>query len=260
MLTDQEEQRKRWAEHFRELLSEMPDIEPADTPLQVNENRPSKVEIKKAIRHLKNGRAAGPDGISSEAVKADLNTLTKMLHELFGKIWETDEIPDDWKEGYLVKLPKKGDLKERKNWRGIMLLSTAGKVLNRIILKKLKAELEKRLWDEQGGFRKEKSCTDQIATLRIIVEQCLEWNSPVYATFVDYEKAFDSVDREVLWKLLRHYGIPEKYIILIQKTYVKWTCRVIHNGVLSELIEMLTGVLVIDWIMRQTMGKHRDGT
>jgi len=63
-----------------------------------------------------------------------------------------------------------------------------------------------------------------------------------------------------LWKLLRHYGIPEKYIILIQKTYEKWTRRVIHNGVLSELIEMLTEVLVIDWIMRQTMGKHRDGT
>jgi len=64
--------------------------------LQVNENRPSKVEIKKAIRRLKNGRAAGPDCIPSEAIKADLNTSTKMLHELFGKIWETDEMPDEW--------------------------------------------------------------------------------------------------------------------------------------------------------------------
>ena len=158
-LTDQEEQRKRWAEHFRELLnrplpSEMPEIEPADTPLQVNENRPSKVEIKKTIRYLKNGRATGPNGRPSEAIKADLNTLTKMLHELFGKIWETDEIPDDWKEGHLIK---KGDLKECKNWRGIMLLSTAGKVLNRIILERLKAELDKRLRDEQGGFQKERS-------------------------------------------------------------------------------------------------------
>jgi len=55
--------------------------------------------MKKAIRHLRNGRAAGPDGIPSEAIKADLNISTKMLHELFGKIWEIDEIPDDWKEG-----------------------------------------------------------------------------------------------------------------------------------------------------------------
>jgi len=50
------------------------------------------------------------------------------------------------------------------------------------------------------------------------------------------------IDREVLWKLLRHYDMPEKYITLIQKTYEKCTCRVIHNGVLSELFEMLTGV------------------
>ncbi|KAL9952861.1 hypothetical protein ACROYT_G040182 [Oculina patagonica] len=135
----------------------------------------------------------------------------------------------------------------------------------------MKVEVDKRLREEQAGFRKDRSCTDQIATLRIILEQSLEWNSPVYATFVDYEKAFDSVDREVLWKLLRHYGIPEKYITLIQKTYEECTCRVIHNGVLSELFEMLTGVrqgcllspflflLVIDWIMRRTTEKHQDG-
>ena len=78
-----------------------------------------------------------------------------MLHELFGKIWETNEIPDDCKEGY------RGGL-------------------------------------EQAGFREDMSCTDKIATLRSILEQSLKWNSPVYATFVDYENAFNSVDREVL--------------------------------------------------------------
>ena len=99
------------------------------------------------------------------------------------------------------------------------------------------------------------------------MEQSLEWISPVYTAFVDYEKAFDSVDMEVLWKPLRHYGIPEKFIILIQNTYEKCNCRVSHKGVLSELIEMLTEVrqgcllflLVIDWIMRQTTKKHRGG-
>ena len=51
-----------------------------------------------------------------------------------------------------------------------MFLSTAGKVLNRIILERLKSELDKRMRDEQAGFRKDRSCTDHIATLRIIVE------------------------------------------------------------------------------------------
>ena len=115
-------------------------------------------------------------------------------------------------------------------------------MLNIIVLERLKVVVDKQLRDEQAGFRKEGSCMDHIATLRIILEQLLEWNSPSYTTIVDFEKAFNSVDRDTLWKLLRHYGIPEKYITLLQKTYDNCSCRVIHNGVLSELIEMLTGV------------------
>ena len=94
-------------------------------------------------------------------------------------------------------------------------------MLNRIILERLKAEADDRLRDEEAGFRKERSSTGHIATLSIIVEQSLGWNSPVFVTFVDYEKG-----RVVLWKLLRHYGISEKCIVLIQKSYEKCICRV----------------------------------
>ncbi|VDP27475.1 unnamed protein product [Schistosoma margrebowiei] len=70
--------------------------------------------------------------------------------------------------------------------------------------------VDAQLRDQQAGFRKDRSCTDQIAALRIIVEQSIEWNSSLYINFIDYEKAFDSVDRTILWKLLRHYGVPQK--------------------------------------------------
>ncbi|VDP24700.1 unnamed protein product [Schistosoma margrebowiei] len=71
---------------------------------------------------------------------------------------------------------------------------------------------------------------DQIATLRIIVEQPVEWNSSLYINFIDYEKAFDSVDRRMLWKLLRHYGVPENIVNIIRNSYDGLQCKVVHGG------------------------------
>ena len=96
-----------------------------------------------------------------------------------------------------------------------MLLSIPGKVLARVILERLKNALDKKLQEEQEGFRQDRSCTDHIATMRIIVEQSLEWQTPLYSVFVDFRKAFDSVDREVIWKLMHHYGFPPKFVNII---------------------------------------------
>nr|KAG5697245.1 hypothetical protein BaRGS_028981 [Batillaria attramentaria] len=275
-LTTTEEQLKRWAEHFRELLNRPipetpPDIPPAETELPINCDKPSKAEIRKAIMTLRNGKAAGPDEIPAEAIKADTETAVNMLHSLFSKIWEKEEVPAQWKEGIVIKLPKKGDLRDCSNYRGIMLLSVPGKVLNRILLERMREAVDPMLRDQQAGFRRNGSCADQIASLRIIVEQSLEWNSPLYINFIDYEKAFDSVDREALWKLLRHYGVPGKIISLIQCTYKDMSCRIAHAGQLSESFEVKTGVrqgcllspflflLVIDWIMKTTTTGRKNG-
>ena len=110
-----------------------------------------------------------------------------------------------------------------------MLLSVPGKVLNRVILDRLKTGVDAKLRDHQAGFRKDLSCTDQIATQRIIVEQSMEWDSSLYINFVDYEKAFDSLDRDTLWKLLQHYGIPNKLISLIRNSYEDMACRQDHS-------------------------------
>ncbi|XP_052238344.1 uncharacterized protein LOC127849637 [Dreissena polymorpha] len=95
-------------------------------------------EISSAIKQLKYGNTAGLDSIPAEALKADVVTSVELLHPLFSKIWEEEEIPIEWKEVYLIKLPKKGDLSSCSNYRGITLLSIPGKVNNRILLNRIK--------------------------------------------------------------------------------------------------------------------------
>ena len=111
-LTTSKEQLKRWAEHFRELLNRPtpdspPDIPSAETELPISCDKPSKTEIKKAIVTLRSGKAAGPNEIQGEAIKGDIETAVSMLYSLFSKIWEKEEVPAQWKEGIIIKLPKK---------------------------------------------------------------------------------------------------------------------------------------------------------
>ena len=142
-------------------------------------------------------------------------------------------------------------------------MSVVGKVLNRIILLCLQGAVGATLRDQQAGFKKGHPCIDQIATLRIIIEQTIEWNTctSLYINFVDFEKAFDSLDISVLWCLMRHYGITGKFIQIIKNSYDKMTCEVLHAGGLSENFMGNTGfkqgclmapflfLLTIDWIM-----------
>ena len=117
LLIDEKAQLERWKEHFEELLNrpittDPPDIQPRGNTLNINVNRPTKHEIKRAINQLKNGKAAGPDGVPAEAIKADTNISVDMIYNLLGKIWNEESVPSDWKHGHIIKLPKKGDLGE----------------------------------------------------------------------------------------------------------------------------------------------------
>ena len=146
-LTAPKEQLERWREHFEDLFNQPVPLNLADIPsvhrtLNVKLDPPSKAEIERAVKKLKANRAAGPGEIPPEALKADTITTSKALHALFKKIWTSEEMPKDWKYGHLIKLPKKGNLKECSNWRGITLFSVPGKVFSRILLERIRTEVE----------------------------------------------------------------------------------------------------------------------
>ena len=190
--------------------------------------------------------------------------ITNVIHPLFKKIWVEESIPSDWSKGLIIKLAKKGDKKDCNNWRGITLLPTISKIFTSVILKRIQDNLDQQLRKEQAGFRKGKSCKDQIFVLRNIVEQSLEWQTPIYINFIDFEKAFDSVHRNSLWSLLRIYGIPSKIVDIIRILHDGFQCSVVHESTTTDwfgvtsglrqgcLLSPLLFLVAIDWVMRQT--------
>ena len=120
------------------------------------------------------------------------------------------------------------------------------------------------LREEQAGFRPGRSCIDQIFALRNILEQSNEWQSPLIINFIDFQKAFDSVDRKALWRIIELYGIPIKIIDLIKNLYQNSTCTALVNGERTYPFPVNTGVrqgcilspilfcIAIDFVMRTT--------
>ena len=276
VLASTEEQVKRWREYFEEILNRQSESEEhlttRDSPkLKINDKPPSTSEIRRALKELKNGKAAGVDNITAELLKVDTNLTAEALQPLFVNIWNSEEFPEDWMEGIIVKIPKKGDLKECKNWRGINLLCAVSKAFTKIVLNRIAETLEKTIRKQQAGFRANRSCVDHINTLRLILEQSVEWNSPLYILFVDYQVAFDSLDRGSIWVALKNRGVPDKIINIIKKLYDGFKCRVLHNGQLSDPFLTVSGVrqgcllspllflLVLDEVLTNALDTKRRG-
>ncbi|XP_030757826.1 uncharacterized protein LOC115883611 [Sitophilus oryzae] len=139
ILTSKEDQLHRWTEFFSEPQQVTNDID--EVPTSPTENCKSRIatrapsiqEIKQALSQLKTGKATGPDNIPAELFKIHPENIAQLLETIIKSSWETEHIPSTWKEGLIVKLPKKGDLSQYKNWRGITLLNTINMTINKII-------------------------------------------------------------------------------------------------------------------------------
>ena len=176
-------------------------------------------EVQAAITHLKNGKIPGIDGIDAEMLKVDPELAAGYLCTLFEHIRENMKVPDDWKKAMIVKVTKKGVLSKCDNFRGISLLSVPSKVLGRVVIERIKEGIDVKLRCEQAGFREGRGTIEQVFIVRKIIEQSIEWQAPLYINFVDFTKAFDSLDRSRLRKILRHYGIPSELVDLIRAMY-----------------------------------------
>ena len=131
---------------------------------------PTMGEVKATIKMMKRGKAGGADGVTAEILKAEETETPRLLMGIFREKWESETIPEAWKTGLIVKLPKKGDLADCNNWIGVTLLPITSKVFSKIIHTRLAETLDETLDEhirrEQAGFRRGCSCSDHIFTLR----------------------------------------------------------------------------------------------
>ena len=118
----------------------------------------------------------------------------------------------DWKRSVFIPIPKKGNAKECSNYRTITLISHASKVMLKILQARLQQYMNCELLDVQAGFRKGRGTRDWIANIRWIIEKAREFQKNIYFCFIDYAKAFDCVNHNKLWKILKEMEIRTPYL------------------------------------------------
>ena len=127
-------------------------------------------------------------------------------------------------------------------YRGITLLSIAGKLYAKILVMLFQSLSEKHLPESQSGVRPSRGTSDMISTLRQIQEKCREQNLLLYICFVDFRKAFDNVPRDLLWRLLGRYGCPGKFINITKLLHEGMEAQVMIGGELSDTFPVTNGV------------------
>ena len=136
------------------------------------------------------------------------------------QLWKTQQWPQDWKTSVFIPVPKKGNAKGCSNYRTIALISHASKIMLKILQARLQQYMNRELPDAQTGFRKGRGTRDQIANICWIMEKARKFQKNIYFCFIDYAKAFDCVDHNKLWKILKEMGIPDHLTCLLRNLYV----------------------------------------
>ena len=136
------------------------------------------------------------------------------------KIWATCEWPPQWKQSIYIPIFKKGNPKLCANYQTIALIPHASKVLLKIIQMRIEKEMEGIMPEEQAGFRKRRGTRDHIANLRWLMETSREYQQEVFLCFIDYSKAFDCVDHNTLWEVLRKMGVRPHLTHLMRNLYL----------------------------------------
>lgn len=215
---------EEWVQHYKELLTEN---RPEYLHLQgegnlgiggkeilVNEKR-----VSKAVRRLRNGKSSGPEGIYSELIKYGTPKLVSIIPKMFNQCLKGHPIPEMWKLAYISSVHKRGNRKDPKNYRGISVTNTLSRLYGRILKELIEEEVSDSEEEEQSGFRAGRSCTDNVFCLKHLIEKKTAKDQEIHITFIDLQKAYDTVPIVKLWEVLEESGMNRTLIQAVKNIY-----------------------------------------
>jgi len=212
-----------------------------------NQTEPfTREEIQKYVSKLKSGKAMGPDGLPNEFFREGGPNLVNLMYVLFRKIFEVDRAPGNWNESRVCLLHKGGykDKKELKNYRPIAITNAISKVFCGLLNERMTSLVESNnlLSEEQNGFRGDRRGTDNLFILNEVMETYRRKKKKMFCVFLDIEKAYDRIEREVLWEILRRAGFEEKIVNIIKSLYDNTKAKYSLGTLQSDWVESKKGV------------------
>ena len=218
-LTEAEDIKKRWQEYTELYKKDLHNPDNHNAVITHTHLEPDilECEVKWALGSITTNKASGGDGIPAELFQILRDDAVKVLHSICQQIWKTQQWPQDWKRSVFIPIRKKGNAKECSNYLTIALISHGSKVMFKILQVRLQQYVNHELPDVKAGFRKGRGTRGQIANIHWIIEKASEFQKII--CFIDYTKAFDCVDHNKLWKILKEMGIPDHLNCLLRNLY-----------------------------------------
>ena len=201
-------------------------------------------EIRLAVKKLKSNKAYGNDALINEYFTETIDILLPFICDIFNKILDSGIFPDQWRDGIIIPIHKKGDKNDVNNYRGVTLLSCFSKLFTSVLNNRITSFCEKHkgISDAQFGFKKGCSTVDAIFSLNTLIEHYINHNKRLYVGFIDLKKCFDSIYRNALWLKLYRSGIQGKVLRIIKNMYDVVKSCVKHCNSYSDFFQYSIGL------------------
>jgi hypothetical protein len=200
--------------------------------------------VTKLLKNLKTEKATGPDSIPAFILKTAAEEISPVLTRLFQQSLDTGEVPDDWRNAWIVPIFKKGEKHQASNYRPVSLTSITCKLLEHIIHSSIMGHFDRNeiLHNSQHGFRRHRSCETQLITTIHEVATSIAQGNQVDIILLDFSKAFDKVPHSRLLHKLNYYGVSSSTLRWIRSFLTDRKQEVLLEGTYSSQADVTSGV------------------